>query len=266
MAISQPSTARAPRSGAGTAPPRSRADATPLRAPNLAELETLVTCAAEGSIASAATILSISRPAVAKRIANLEALAGRPLLRRDGNGVKLTNAGAKLVAATPPIFHQREILLEVLGEIRNEGERSVRLRELLGHAPTATRAAQRPEARLTTAECLLEFIVATTSSAVVLCSAATGRIAEANGVFCSFVGRSRDQILGTALEDAGIGFDGFSREEVVTRLGRDGALENLSVFAARADGSSAEGSASARLVPVADSALMAIVVDERRQL
>src|SRR5437660_1729523 len=103
--ITHPPTARAP---------RSTADAVPIRAPSLDELETLVTCVAEGSLASAATILSICRPAVAKRVANLEALAGRPLLRRVGNGVRLTNAGAKLVAATPPIFHQREALLELL--------------------------------------------------------------------------------------------------------------------------------------------------------
>jgi PAS domain-containing protein len=254
MAITHPSTARARRSTAAAAP---------IRAPSFDELETLVTCAAEGSLASAATILSISRPAVAKRVANLEALAGRPLLRRVGNGVRLTNAGAKLVAATPPIFHQREALLELLAEIRNEGERSARLRELLGHTPTATRAAQKPEARLTAAERLLEFIVAATSSGVVLCDSATGRIEEANGVFCDFVGRARHDILGVPLEDAGMAFDGASRAEIAKRLAQDGAPANLSVFATRADGSAANGSATARIVAVADVALMAIVVDER---
>src|SRR6201987_1409835 len=176
----------------------------PLRAPSLDELETLVTCAAEGSLASAATSLSISRPAVAKRIANLEALAGRPLLRRAGNGVTLTHAGAQLVAATPPIFHHREILLEVLAAIRNESERSARLRELLGHTSTATRAAQKPEARLTTAERLLEFIVSASSTGVVFCDAETTCIEEANRVFCYFVGRERLRILGSPLVDPGL--------------------------------------------------------------
>jgi hypothetical protein len=197
--ITQPSTTRSQ---------RSTADAAPIRAPSFDELETLVTCAAEGSLASAAAILSISRPAVAKRVANLEALAGRPLLRRVGNGVRLTNAGAKLVAATPPIFHQREILLELLCEIRNEGE-------------------------------------------------------EANSVFCDFVGRARHDVLGIALEDAGMAFDGANRAEIAKRLGQDGAPANLSVFAKRPDGSAADGSATARMVAVADVALMAIVVDER---
>jgi PAS domain-containing protein len=254
-AITQPSTTRST---------RSTADPAPIRAPSLDELETLATCAAEGSLASAAAILSISRPAVAKRVANLEALAGRPLLRRVGNGVRLTNAGAKLVAATPPIFHQREILLELLREIRNEGESSARLRELLGHTSTATRAAQKPEARLTAAERLLEFIVSATSSGVVLCDAASGRIEEANGVFCDFLGRARHDVLGIPLEDAGMAFDGASRAEIAKRLGHDGAPANLSVFATRPDGSAADGSASARMVAVADVALMAIVVDERR--
>ncbi len=255
MARSQPPTARETRPDAPA----------PIRAPSFDELETLVTCAAEGSLASAATILSISRPAVAKRIGNLEALAGRPLLRREGNGVKLTNAGAKLVAATPPIFHQREILLEVLAEIRNDGERSARLRELLGHTPIATRAAQTPEARLTAAERLLEFIVAASASAVVLCDGASGRVEEANAAFCELVGRARHTLLGLPLEDAGLTFDGVSRAEVAHRLAREGALAELSVFAARADGGEAAGSASARMVDVADATLMAIVVDERAQ-
>lgn len=253
MARSHSQTARDARAGA----------AAPIRAPSFDELETLVTCAAEGSLASAATILSISRPAVAKRIANLEALAGRPLLRRDGNGVKLTNAGAKLVAATPPIFHQREILQEVLGEIRNEGERSARLRELLGHTPTATRAAQTPEARLTAAERLLEFIVAASASAVVLCDGTSGCVEEANGAFCSFVGRPRHTLLGLPLEDTGLTFDGASRAEIALRLASEGALSDLSVFATCADGREAEGSATARIVEIADVALMAIVVDQR---
>jgi LysR family glycine cleavage system transcriptional activator len=54
----------------------------PVRSPDLAELDTLVVCAVEGSLAATAARLGISRPAVAKRIKNLEALVGRPLLHR----------------------------------------------------------------------------------------------------------------------------------------------------------------------------------------
>jgi PAS domain-containing protein len=234
----------------------------PLRAPSLDELETLVTCAAEGSFASAATSLSISRPAVAKRIANLEALAGRELLRRAGSGVTLTHAGAQLVAATPPIFHQREILLEVLAEIRNESERSARLRELLGHTSTAMRAAQKPEARLTTAERLLEFIVSACSTGVVFCDADTTCIEEANTVFCAFVGRERPRILGSRLVDAGLSFAGESHPSLIKRLAQEGSLEQLGVSVERPDGSVAYGTASARLIRAAGTALVAIVVDE----
>lgn len=56
-------------------------------------------CAAEGTLVAAAARIGISRPAVAKRVANLEALAGRPLLHRGGRGVRLTDAGATLLAA-----------------------------------------------------------------------------------------------------------------------------------------------------------------------
>lgn len=260
MTISSNPTATPPRAE-GVHAPRPVAQRAPIRAPSLDELETLVTCAAEGSLASAATILSISRPAVAKRIANLEALAGRPLLRRAGHGVKLTNAGAKLVAATPPIFHQREILLEVLAEIRDENERSARMRELLGHTPTATRAAQKPEARLTSAETLLEFIVGASASGVVLCDASTTGVEEANGVFCAFVGRSRLEILGSPLQAAGLAFDGTSHADVVNSLARDGASQQLGVRASRPDGSVASASARARLVGLAEAALLAIVVE-----
>src|SRR2546430_1640511 len=132
----------------------------PVRAPTLDELETLLRCAAEGSLAHAAIRLGISRPTVAKRIRNLEAIAGRPLLQRAGQGVQLTDAGAQLVSATPAVFHERDVLLATLDEIRNGGEPSPRLQALLGHTPVASRAAPRPQARLAVAGRLLEVVLA----------------------------------------------------------------------------------------------------------
>src|SRR6202142_1155721 len=93
----------------------------PVRAPDLAELETLVVCTIEGSLARPAARLGISRPAVAKRIGNLEALAGRPLLDRNGRGVRLTDAGANLLAGSRSILHERDLLMSLLRDIRADG-------------------------------------------------------------------------------------------------------------------------------------------------
>ncbi|HEY2398500.1 MAG TPA: LysR family transcriptional regulator [Solirubrobacteraceae bacterium] len=171
-------------------------DTAPVRAPDLAELETLVACAAEGSLVAAAARLGISRPAVAKRVANLEALAGRPLLHRGGRGVRLTGTGARVLAAARRLLAERDVLLRLLTEIRGE-ERSpiAGLRELLGHSPTISRAAQRPEARLAETERMLELILRSSDTAVVISDPDTSAIHEVNDAFCRFTGRSREELL-----------------------------------------------------------------------
>ena len=132
----------------------------PVRAPDLAELETLVVCAAEGSLVATAASLGISRPAVAKRIRNLEALAGRPLLHRGGRGVRLTDAGATLLAGARRMLEERDVLVSLLTEIRGDDPSAIAgLRELLGHSPTSSRAAQQPEVRLAETERILEAIL-----------------------------------------------------------------------------------------------------------
>jgi DNA-binding transcriptional LysR family regulator len=221
-----------------------------------------VRCAAEGSLAHAAIRLGISRPAVAKRIRNLEAIAGRPLLKRAGQGVQLTDAGAQLVSATPAIFHERDVLLATLDEIRNSGERSRRLRRLLGHTPVAARAAQLPEARLAVAERLLEFVLAAGSSGVVISDSQTSEIHEANDAFCRFVGRARHELLGLAADHAGIWCEGSEQSEILDRVGRAGAHERFIVQARRPDGTVATGSACARLLARAGAPMLVVAVDE----
>src|SRR2546423_11454 len=82
------------------------------RARELSELEPRVVCAAEGSLAAAAAELGISRPAVAKRMNRLEAIVGAPLLDRDARGVRLTEAGAALVAHARRLLAERDALLD----------------------------------------------------------------------------------------------------------------------------------------------------------
>src|SRR4051812_44016463 len=93
----------------------------PVRAPELSELETLVVCAAEGSLAAAAAELGISRPAVAKRMNQLEAIVGAPLLDRDARGVRLTEAGVALVAHARRLLAERDALLDEITTMRDGG-------------------------------------------------------------------------------------------------------------------------------------------------
>src|SRR5438270_4262781 len=141
----------------------------PIRAPDVGELETLVACGAGGSLSAAAAHLGISRPAVAKRIKNLEALAGRPLLHRGGRGVRLTDAGAALLAGARRILEERDLLVSLLGEIRGEGPSPIAgLRELMGGGSEAARAAQQPEVRLAETERVLALILRASTTALII--------------------------------------------------------------------------------------------------
>src|SRR3954463_9082511 len=94
----------------------------PIRPPEMSELETLATCAAEGSLAAAASQLGISRPAVAKRISALEAIVGHRLLHRDTRGVRLTEPGVLLVSHARRLLAERDALMEEIAALRG-GER-----------------------------------------------------------------------------------------------------------------------------------------------
>ena len=162
-----------------------RAMPPPIRAPELAELETLVVCAAEGSLAGAAARLGISRPAVAKRIRNLEALAGRRLLDRGARGVRLTGDGATLLAGARRLLDERDALMGTLTELRaGDGETGLDgVRDLLGRSAPAERAAQRPEARLAETERLLAIVLGTTATGVVISDPDTALVREVNEAF-----------------------------------------------------------------------------------
>jgi PAS domain S-box-containing protein len=234
-----------------------------LRAPDLAELETLVVCAAEGSLVAAAARLAISRPAIAKRIANLEALAGRPLLDRSGRGVRLTDAGATVLAGARRVLDERDVLLSVLTEIRGDGPSGIAgLRELLGHSPTAARAAQLPEARLAETERMLEFILRASSTGVVISNPESAVVYEVNDAFCSFTGRSRWELLNKPATDGGAWFDLSDRDRLIDAVRRSGVAERVVVRARRPDGSVRIGEATARFIALAGIRQMLTTVDD----
>jgi PAS domain S-box-containing protein len=241
-----------------------------VRAPDIAELETLVVCAAEGSLVGAAGRLGISRPAVAKRIGNLEALAGQALLHRGGRGVRLTDAGATLLAGARRMLDERDVLLSLMSEIRGEGPSAIAgLRELLGHAPESSRAAQQPEARLAETERVLELVLRASATGVVVSDPETAAVYEVNDAFCRFTGRSRTELLSRPTTESGVWLDTSERERLIIELRRNGAVERALVRVRRPDGTVRVGETSAHFVALAGTRRLLSTTDdvtEQRQL
>lgn len=235
----------------------------PIRAPELAELETLVVCAAEGSLAGAAERLGISRPAVAKRMRNLEALAGRPLLDRGARGVRLTGDGAALLAGARRVLDERDALMGTLTGLRAGGGPGLDgVRELLGRSSAAERAAQRPEARLAETERLLAIVLGTTATGVVISDPETALVREVNEAFCRFLGRERDELVGRRATESGTWYDDGERKRLVAEVRRTGSAHDVTVRALRPDGSVRVGTASSRAVELAGRPLMLTTVDD----
>ncbi len=103
---------------------------------NVNRLRMLREVAARGTIAAAAEALFMTPSAVSQQMAVLEREAGTPLLERQGRGVRLTDAGARLVANTELILADIE---------RAEADLAAASRGVVGHVrvsafPTAARA------------------------------------------------------------------------------------------------------------------------------
>jgi len=236
---------------------------TPVRSPDLAELETLVVCASEGSFVAAAEQLNISRPAVAKRIANVEALAGAQLFERGGRGISLTDAGATLLAGARRILDERDELLQLIRELRGDEVSAISgLRTLLGHASGADRAAQRPEARLAETERVLEFILRASTTAVAISDIDTSVMHEVNDAFCTFVGRPREDLLGRPATSVGAWFDESERAPLVAQLRAEGSYDRLPIRVRRPDGTVRAGESSAVLISLAGGEHVLSTIDD----
>ena len=186
-------------------------------------------------MAAAAEALGISRPAVAKRIRNLEALANTELLRRDGRGVALTDAGATLLADARGLLAERDALVVSITRIRGEEQPAIDgLRGILGHASASERAAQRPEARLAETERVLDLVLSSSGTGFVISDPDSGELHVANDAFCLFCGHSREA-LGGDLEQATVEH-GPTWGEMLRALRRDGELLARRIACRRADG------------------------------
>ncbi len=83
--------------------------------PPLPALRTFALVAETGSLTAAAARLNITQPAVSRRLRELEAALGRPLLRRGANAVVLTEAGERYAAALSAAFVAIRTATEELG-------------------------------------------------------------------------------------------------------------------------------------------------------
>src|SRR5262245_48585326 len=92
----------------------------------LRDLDTFVTAAECGSMAKAATKLSVSQPAVSNAIAAMERTLGVPLFDRVAQGVELTTYGHSLLKSAASIFDEMQqgmdqiahLLDPTVGELR----------------------------------------------------------------------------------------------------------------------------------------------------
>jgi len=227
-----------------------RAVSPPIRSPELTELETLVACAAEGSLAAAAAGLGISRPAVAKRIAALEAIVGERLLHRDTRGVRLTEHGVLLVSHARRLLAERDALMEEIAAFRGGGFRSriSGMRDLLGRSTDFSRAALKPEAVMHETEHLFEIVFHASATAVVISDPDSGVLHEANDAFCRFVGRDRDAVLGRSAQELGAWYSDQDRDRLVEQVRRRGIVRDLEVRATHPDGSVIAGRVTSQLV------------------
>ncbi len=222
---------------------------TPVRAPELAELETLVVCATEGSLAAAGELLGISRPAVAKRIRSLEALAGCSLLHRGGRGVRLTDAGALLLDGARRMLEEREAVVGVLTDIRTQGPSPIAgLRQLLGPNGPAQHGAALPETRLVETERVLAILLKFTATGVVLTNPETAALHEVNDAFCEFVGLPREVLLGLPSTEHRAWYGSADRARMLEQLERTGRVDAMPFRMLRRDGAWRAGTAT--IIPV----------------
>jgi LysR family transcriptional regulator, glycine cleavage system transcriptional activator len=94
------------------------------RLPSIAAIEAFVRVARLGSIKSAAEELSLSSPALSRRIQTLEHFIGRPLFDRGHQSIRLNGDGEELMAMVSPIIEELSNAIETM----TTGEHVMRLR------------------------------------------------------------------------------------------------------------------------------------------
>jgi PAS domain S-box-containing protein len=153
------------------------------------------------------------------------------------------------------------VLLSIVTEIRGEGPSPIAgLRELLGYSPNASRAAQQPEARLAETEHVLEFILRTSATGVIITHPDTAVIYEVNDAFCRFTGRSHGELLNHSA--IGVWQEPGDRDDMIAEVRRAGIAEHVMCQVKWPDGTLRLGEASARFISLAGTRRLLTTLDD----
>jgi LysR family transcriptional regulator, nitrogen assimilation regulatory protein len=107
-----------------------------LRDMDLKQLESFVRVAELGSFTRAAVELGVAQPALSRQVRQLEVELHQHLLKRNGRGAVVTEAGQTLLQHARGILHQVERAREELGQVKG----SLAGRVALGMPPTISRS------------------------------------------------------------------------------------------------------------------------------
>ena len=196
-------------------------DRDPIRSPELSELETFVLAVDYGSMARAAEVLHISSAAAAKRIRQLEAIAGAELLVRSGRGVRPTELGLRLYGTSREVLERRDRVMEMLGRgPTRDDSRIPGMRQILRRIE-----APRPEYVVQQTESLLAAIFHASGEPIALTRARDGLICELNDAGAELTGYRPDELRGRRVAELPLWREMERRDAIVERTATTGRAE-----------------------------------------
>jgi len=196
-------------------------DRDPIRSPELSELETFVLAVDYGSMARAAEVLHISSAAAAKRIRQLEAIAGAELLVRTGRGVRPTELGVRLYGTSKEVLERRDRVMEILGRApTRDDSRIPGMRQILRRIE-----APRPEYIVQQTEALLAAIFHASGEPIALTRARDGLICELNDAGAELTGYRPEEVRGRRVGELPLWREMERRDAIVERTATTGRAE-----------------------------------------
>ncbi|MCW2977847.1 MAG: domain S-box protein [Actinomycetia bacterium] len=186
---------------------------------------------------------------MAKRLDNLEAVLGYPLLERSPRGVRMTPQGRTFHARAEQLVQSAESLLD-REDPAAEGLSGVH--RLLGRQP-----ARSTELLLADVERLLGHVLDTVSSGIVFHRVSDGIIIEANDAFCRMVGIPRDEVAGSPCP-----WHDDPRYASLHSAVEGGDVVRMSMVSQRPSGDEGAVELVARRIEIAGEDVLLIVVDD----
>lgn len=216
-----------------------------VRLPEVAELQTFLAAAEEGSLSGAAYRLRISPTAATKRIDNLEALAHAQLFERTSRGVRLTTLGRRLLPPAKQLLSDAETVLSELAEQRPRRRLEVIKRAL---RPAAVAS---PYELLADLESLLAHVFHVTTDALLITDH-DGTVIEVDEAYCRLTGYRREELVGRTTVNLGLwpGREKVERHELLAQLRRNGEITGECQLRTR-DGDVRHASYSSLLIELA---------------